>query len=597
MPRETIARIAREYATTKPGDALPGLRHAAPRLRRAGGARRCVLAAITGNVGVPGGWASGLANQPDGGCGWNVFPAGENPVRASIPVFLWTRGRAPREGDGPAETACVGAERLDNDIKLIYAVATNCLINQHANINRSVRDPARRVEGRVHRRAGQLPDVDRALRRRRPPRVHAVRDVGRGGRLEVRRRSAADAQARGAARRGEERLPHLRRHRGRGSASATRTPRGATSGGWVEWCLDHYRRTRFPDLPSLDELEASNAGVYRKPVTEPAVAFADFRRDPERHPLPTPSGKIEIFSKRLLRRWRRPDEIPAVPKYIQEWESPFGPEAGAVPAAGRSATTPAPRALDARQQRLARGGVPAARVHQPAGRGRRAASSTATTCASGTTAARPSCRAASPPRIMPGVVDIPQGAWWSARRDGRRSRRLHQCADLRALDAARLRHRAAHGDGAGGEGLTWRRATRFFFDAAACSGCKACQVACKDKHALPVGVLWRRVYEVAGRRVEPRRRARGRPTCSPTTSRWRATTAPSRSASEVCPTRAMHQRADGLVLHRRREVRRLPVLRVGLPLRRAPVRRTRRPDDEVHASAPTTWSRACRRRA
>lgn len=32
----------------------------------------------------------------------------------------------------------------------------------------------------------------------------------------------------------------------------------------------------------------------------------------------------------------------------------------------------------------------------------------------------------------------------------------------------------------------------------ACSGCKTCQVACKDKHDLPAGVHWRRVYEVTG---------------------------------------------------------------------------------------------------
>jgi anaerobic dimethyl sulfoxide reductase subunit B (iron-sulfur subunit) len=38
----------------------------------------------------------------------------------------------------------------------------------------------------------------------------------------------------------------------------------------------------------------------------------------------------------------------------------------------------------------------------------------------------------------------------------------------------------------------------FTFDASACTGCKACQVACKDKNALPAGVLWRRVYEVSG---------------------------------------------------------------------------------------------------
>jgi len=38
----------------------------------------------------------------------------------------------------------------------------------------------------------------------------------------------------------------------------------------------------------------------------------------------------------------------------------------------------------------------------------------------------------------------------------------------------------------------------FTFDASACSGCKACQEACKDKNQLPIGVMWRRVIEVSG---------------------------------------------------------------------------------------------------
>ncbi len=38
----------------------------------------------------------------------------------------------------------------------------------------------------------------------------------------------------------------------------------------------------------------------------------------------------------------------------------------------------------------------------------------------------------------------------------------------------------------------------FYIDSARCSGCKACQVACKDKNNLDVGRKYRRVYEVAG---------------------------------------------------------------------------------------------------
>jgi anaerobic dimethyl sulfoxide reductase subunit A len=90
-PAETIARIAREYATLKPAVLYQGYgmqrRAYGEQVVRAG----CVLAAITGNFGISGGWASGLGLQaPDGGGLWTVFPTGENPVKAAIPVFLWT---------------------------------------------------------------------------------------------------------------------------------------------------------------------------------------------------------------------------------------------------------------------------------------------------------------------------------------------------------------------------------------------------------------------------------------------------------------------------------------------------------------------------
>lgn len=38
----------------------------------------------------------------------------------------------------------------------------------------------------------------------------------------------------------------------------------------------------------------------------------------------------------------------------------------------------------------------------------------------------------------------------------------------------------------------------WYFDARACIGCKACELACKDAHDLPVGIRWRRVWDYGG---------------------------------------------------------------------------------------------------
>jgi len=44
----------------------------------------------------------------------------------------------------------------------------------------------------------------------------------------------------------------------------------------------------------------------------------------------------------------------------------------------------------------------------------------------------------------------------------------------------------------------------FYFNSDICVGCKACQIACKDKNQLPVGVIWRKVVEYGGGSWVPR---------------------------------------------------------------------------------------------
>jgi DMSO reductase iron-sulfur subunit len=87
----------------------------------------------------------------------------------------------------------------------------------------------------------------------------------------------------------------------------------------------------------------------------------------------------------------------------------------------------------------------------------------------------------------------------------------------------------------------------FHFDSRSCSGCKACQVACKDRHGLEVGILWRRVYEVSGGSWEKQGEA-----WQPQVYSYNLSVACNHCERaicvEACPAGAIYQRKDGIVL-------------------------------------------------
>ena len=87
----------------------------------------------------------------------------------------------------------------------------------------------------------------------------------------------------------------------------------------------------------------------------------------------------------------------------------------------------------------------------------------------------------------------------------------------------------------------------FHVNAAVCTGCKACQVACKDKNNLEVGRLFRRVYDVdGGGWVE--RNGFMEPNVFAYSLSISCMHCQSPLCLEVCPTGATFKRADGIVM-------------------------------------------------
>ncbi|WP_194785564.1 DMSO/selenate family reductase complex A subunit [Actinomyces haliotis] len=97
--------------------------------------------------------------------------------------------------------------------------------------------------------------------------------------------------------------------------------------GWLRAAVDASRE-EDPELPTYDEWK--KIGMYRRNAGS-VIPLQDFRKDPDANPIPTPSGKIEIYSERLAamaEKWTwdefRPalagDVLTPLPEYTETWE-------------------------------------------------------------------------------------------------------------------------------------------------------------------------------------------------------------------------------------------------------------------------------------
>ncbi len=325
IPVETIVELAREIGTTKPCFIAQGW---GPQ-RQANGEETCraiaMLPILTGQVGLKG----TNTGQHEGNTGIPAvyLPTGKNPVKATIPVFMWTDAILRGKEMDAIHDGMRGVEKLGHDIKMIVNSGGNTLINQHSDSNRT--DEILRDESKCEfivvcdnmmtptaRYADiLLPDVigpesnDLACTGGSNGNISSMLPLKKGIEPQWEQRPSWEI-CRGIA-------------RALGLEEAFTG--GRTQEEWVQWCYEETRK-KVPDLPDFETFWTKGPQqVYGR--RKQMVALAEFREDPEKNPLKTPSGKIEIYSERLARiaaTWVLPegDVISALPKFCRTWEMP-----------------------------------------------------------------------------------------------------------------------------------------------------------------------------------------------------------------------------------------------------------------------------------
>jgi len=326
VPAETITRLAREIATTSPVHINQGW---GPQ-RHANGENQAraifTLAALTGNVGIPGGGTGdreGSVSLPMA----NPFANTENPVEASIPVFAWTDA-IERATEMTAENAGIqGVDRLEVPIKMIWNFASNTLVNQHSDHNRTVellKDDSlcEMIVVIDHRMTSSARYADILLPDASSAEQLDLIAQGSAGTMGYTILADQVIEPLHDTKPIYEMCTEIAKRLG----VEEEFTEGKTQEDWVRQAVEESRED-VPDLPSFEELR--EIGLWRDPNPPDvgAVPLQDFREDPEEHPLPTPSGKIEIFSSTLWEwsdEWELPegDRITALPEHLETWEGP-----------------------------------------------------------------------------------------------------------------------------------------------------------------------------------------------------------------------------------------------------------------------------------
>lgn len=315
VPAQSIRQLARDYATTKPAALIQGWgpqRHICGK-RTARGST--LLASITGNVGIKGGWAAGY-----GGSSNRKFCVGpdmpENPVQAKISIMNWMQAADDASKVTPQD-GLKGVDKLDSNIRLLFSLAGNYLANQNPDVHQAAKllEDESKIEFIVLSDLFMTPSAKYAdvllPETSFMERWNIGETWGTASYLilsekliepDFERRTDYDWLRDVAKKLGVE----------------AEFSQGRDEKQWIEHIWEQTRLA-MPDenLPDFATLQKTRRHLFK---SAPHIAFEANIRDPQNNPFPTPSGKIEIFSKRLFDM--QDPEIPALSHYVPAFEGP-----------------------------------------------------------------------------------------------------------------------------------------------------------------------------------------------------------------------------------------------------------------------------------